>query len=420
MKIDIEEKTVDMENTTAAQSCDDLTITYAGNPEEIEAIRTVWEQMQSQEASPVPDADIDRFISVVKSLGADVQPHIMLVRQGGRPTAMLVGRIEKRRLDLRFGYKVLAEKTLKCLTIVYGGILGGPDDTLCLLLLGELRKHLKSREYDMVYFNHLRTEECFYRNIPNVFGFMTRGCIPKIEEHWRMSIPDSIDEFYAARSRGHRRNLRQAISKFEKKYPNDNDFVKYTGVDDVPEFVEIAADISTKTYQGALGAGIANNRQTVSLESEAAKHGWFDGNVLYACEEPCAFQLALRYGSVYYMVNIGYDPAVGSYKPGTVLFLRILESICKDPSINMLDFYFGDAEYKYRYGTEHWPEAIVHVFAPRLPLVLLNILRCSLMCINKCLGNIMKKAGSLNWVKRQWRNRLQSKNNDDDNKEQSK
>jgi hypothetical protein len=408
-EINIDKKNGNTDKVSGILSSNELTVVYARNHEEIEAIREAWKHIHGKEPQPTPDADIDRFLSVVKSLGPGVRPFVILVKREDRPVAMVVGRIERRRLEFKFGYKVLGAKTLKCLTVVYGGILGGPDEALCLLLLAELRKHLKSREYDIVYFNHLRTQECFYRSIGKVFGFMTRGCKPKIEEHWRMSIPDSIDAFYAARSRNHRRNLRQAIRKFEETFPSKNNFIKYTSIDDVPGFIELSADISTKTYQGALGAGIENNEGTVLLECESAKHGWFDGNILYCSDKPCAFQLALRYGQAYYMVKIGYDPAIGSYKPGTVLFLKILESICEDPSIHMLDFYFGDAEYKHRYGTEHWPEAIVYLFAPRGTLILLNLLRSSLMCINSRLAYIVKKAGSLNWVKRRWRDRLQAK-----------
>ena len=405
----VDKKSKNTENVSGIPSSNGLTIVYARNYEEIEALREDWKHIHGQEPHSTPDADIDRFLSVVKSLGPNVQPHVMLAKQGDRPVAMVVGRIEKHRLEFKFGYKVLAAKTLKCLMVVYGGILGGPDEALCSLLLGELRKRLKSREYDIVLFNYLRTQECFYRSIGKVFGFMTRGCMPKIEEHWRMSIPDDIDAFYTARSRNHRRNLRQAIRKFEETFPNENNFIRYTSIDDVPEFIKLSAEISTKTYQGALGAGIENNERTILLESEAAKHGWFDGNILYSSDKPCAFQLALRYGPVYYMVRIGYDPEIGPYKPGTVLFLKILESVCQDPSIHTLDFYFGDAEYKNRYGTEHWPEAIVYVFAPRGPLILFNLLRSSLICINSSLKYIVKRAGSLDWVKRRWRDRLQTK-----------
>ena len=54
----------------------DCKIVTATNFEEIEAIRPVWEQMQRDEPHPVPNADIDRYLSVVKTSGDDVRPYV--------------------------------------------------------------------------------------------------------------------------------------------------------------------------------------------------------------------------------------------------------------------------------------------------------------------------------------------------------
>ena len=110
------------------------------------------------------------------------------------------------------------------------------------------------------------------------------------------------------------------------------------------------------------------------------------------------------------MVSIGYDPSLRNRNPGTALFLKVLESLCHDTSIDSIDFYFGDAEYKNRYGTESWSEASVHVFAPRLRPILINTLRSSLMMVDAGLGQFMKKIGLEAWLKRRWRDRLQAKN----------
>jgi hypothetical protein len=225
-----------------------------------------------------------------------------------------------------------------------------------------------------------------------------------------MSIPDHIDKFYSARSRGHRHNLRKTIRTFEKDFSPENNFVNYTKENEVDEFLKISAEISTKTYQRALGAGIKNDEQTKCLLKEAAKNGWFRGHILFAGDKPCAFQNALHYNNVYYMVSIGYDPAFSNYKPGIILFLKVLENICDDSSINMLDFYFGDAEYKHRYGTEHWPEACAYIFAPGLYPIFINILLSSTMYLNKGLQYAANSIGAVQWIKRKWRNLLRAKN----------
>ncbi|OHB75431.1 MAG: hypothetical protein A2Z25_20980 [Planctomycetes bacterium RBG_16_55_9] len=117
-----------------------LEIAAARDLNEVEAIRPIWEHMQSQELNPAPDADINRYLSVLKWLGADVQPHVILAQCDGRPVAMVIGRIEEHPLDFKLGYKTLLSPKLRCLTIVYGGILGEPEGDLCYLLVGEITK----------------------------------------------------------------------------------------------------------------------------------------------------------------------------------------------------------------------------------------------------------------------------------------
>ncbi len=383
-----------------------ITVAIAKSFEETGSLRDIWQAMQADQPSPKPNADIDRYTSVIEATDGRVKPYVMLFRRDNQPVAMVIARTENHQLSLKLGYQGLLNPKLKCLNVVYGGVLGRVEGELCSIVLDELSAQLKSGEFDAVCFNYLNADSEFYGAVRNRPGFFTRGRFPKIAEHWRMSVPDSIDGFYKIRSRGHRRNLRQAVKKFKQKYPGEASFFKYTGENQVDEFVKVAAEVSAKTYQSALGAGMVDDEQTRRRLRTAAAHGWFDGSVLMAGGKPCAFQLGLRYGSVYYMVSIGYDPALNSYKTGTILFLKVLESLCENPAINMIDFYFGDAEYKNRYGTQHWPEACAYMFAPRMYPMTVNAVRCSVACVNAALAYVVGKTGGTKRIKRKWRSLL--------------
>ena len=152
--------------------------------------------------------------------------------------------------------------------------------------------------------------------------------------------------------------------------------------------------------------GIVNDEKTKSLLKDAAMQGWFQGSILLADSKPCAFLLGLVYKNVFYGICTGYDPAFRSYWPGTIIFLKVVESLCADPSIEMIDFYFGDAWYKKSYGTEHWPEASAYIFAPKLRMILINLLRSSMMCVNAGLEYVASKINTVDWIKRKWRSRL--------------
>lgn len=377
--------------------------------EGIESIRSVWELMQNKEPSPAPNADIDRYLSYLNAISDIARPHIILFEHNDRPAAMIIGRIEKYQMKLKFGYLSLPCPSSECLRVVYGGVLGQPNSDLCSVMVGELMKQLQQRQFDMISFNHLKINTPFYQAVRTIPGFLVQDHFPIINEHWRMAVPDKIEQFYSAHSRGHRHNLRRAIRKFEEECYGKSKIVNYSAKSDVNDFIKVAADISSKTYQNKLGAGLVNDEKMRSRLVAKAVKGLFRGHILFSGDMPCAFQLALQYRRTYYMMNIGYDPALSSYKPGLILFLKVLESLCTDPSTDMIDFYFGDAEYKQRYGTEHWPEAWIHVFAPRPCPIIINTMRSSAAGVNASLKYVVNTFGSTERIKRKWRRLLQVK-----------
>ena len=153
----------------------DCEIVAATNFEEIEAIRPIWEQMQRDEPHPAPNADIERYFSVVKTSGDDVQPYVMLMKCDGHPAVIMIGRIEKRRLDFKLGYKTLFSPALRYLSIVYGGIIGQPSAELCRALIGEIMNVLRRGKADLVFFNRLGIDSPIHKLCKTVPVFFSRS-----------------------------------------------------------------------------------------------------------------------------------------------------------------------------------------------------------------------------------------------------
>jgi hypothetical protein len=79
----------------------DATIRVIRSPEEIEEVRAQWTSWQHH-----PTSDIDFYLEVNRSRRpAIVRPHILLLNRDGRPDAMLIGRLEKTRMEFRFAHK---------------------------------------------------------------------------------------------------------------------------------------------------------------------------------------------------------------------------------------------------------------------------------------------------------------------------
>jgi len=91
--------------------------------------------MQSAEAYPAINVDIDRYISVVQASGDTMQPHVILIKEDSQPTALVVARTEEIEIKIHFGYKTLLSPQLKRLAVVYGGIITRPSEKVYSFVL---------------------------------------------------------------------------------------------------------------------------------------------------------------------------------------------------------------------------------------------------------------------------------------------
>ena len=174
----------------------DLKITTIRTLQAIEGIRPIWEEMQRNEPYPVINGDINRYVATVKALGSGVQPHIILVKQNDKPTAMVIGRIENRSMDLKIGYKTMIRPKMRCLSVVYGGVIGCLTSDICAVLIRELMHALCYRDADVVFLNSLRIESEIYKLSKTIPGFWIRSHFTPQLLHWQTCVPNSTEEFY--------------------------------------------------------------------------------------------------------------------------------------------------------------------------------------------------------------------------------
>jgi hypothetical protein len=331
----------------------------------------------------------------------------MIFYHNSQPRAMVIGRLERHAIPLRVGYKTIMKPKLRSMTVVYGGVLGQPDEGTSALLVRELMSLLQQGQADLIFFNHLRVDSAFYRQVRKMPTLPCRDQFPVIEPHWRMLIPKNMEEFFASLSKNTRSNLKSHLNKLGKKYPGKVRIHTYSKLEDVPQAIRDVTYISKNTYQHALGAGFADTLQNHILLNTAATKGWFRVHILYINEEPTAFEYALKYGRTYFGEATGYDSKWKDLNVGTVTLLKVLEILCQEGATDYFDFGFGDAPYKQQYCNEHWMEASVYIFAPRPYPILINTLQTIMLALDSGLKYIVNRVGMLNWIKRCWRSLLQ-------------
>jgi len=386
-----------------------LEVVFVRSIEGIEAIRETWERLQSDESYPKVNADIDRYLMIHTTVRNDFKPCIMLVKEYGRPCAMLIGLIEKNRLKCAIARKTLFAPMLRQLVVVYGGIIGRVTNEICRLLVGELMKVLRQGEVDVVLFQKLETDSLLYSVARTMPGLISRDYFPKAERHWYMSVPDHIDRFWKTCSHNRRKLLRKYTRKLERRYPGQVKMVTFSRQEEVAEGIRIAADISVNTYQRAFGGGLVNDSSTRAIFEAAAKKDWLRIYILFVADEPCAFLYVLKYGRICFAEETAYSPKWRDWNVGSIIHLKVVEQICADPVVDTLDFGFGDVPHKRLGDCRQWMEAPVFIFAPRPFPVFVNLIRSSTLGTTILAKRVISGLGIHNLVQRYRRRRIVQK-----------
>ena len=398
-----------MKDGSYIQSSHEWEVLVVRDFEEIEAVRQTWEKMQAEEPYPRINADIDRYLAVLKATSNSIEPYIIVLKENGRPAAMLIGWLDKSCLECKIGRWAWFKPKLRRLTVVYGGVIGNRAEQISGVLVGELMKVLRRGEVDVVFFNHLETDSSIYHIARKVPGLFCRGHFPKAEQHRCMSIPDHIDRFWEACSHNRRKKLRKYIRRLEKRYPGQVKMVTFSRQEEVSEGLRIAAGISANTYQRAFGIGLVNDAVTSAIFEAAAKMDWLRIYILFVADEPCAFISMLKYGKICFAELTAYSPKWKDWNVGSIIFCKVLERICGDPVVESLDFGFGDALHKRAGGSRQWAEASIFIFAPRPFPVFVNLILSATSAFNILTQQFVTKLGIYNLVQRYRRKRILKK-----------
>ncbi|MCB0165111.1 MAG: GNAT family N-acetyltransferase [Anaerolineae bacterium] len=336
--------------------------------EEIEKIREGWQNLR-----PYPTANIDYFLTELKTHSEIVRPYVLTIRNNGRLIAMLVGRIEDKQIEFKVGYKPLFNPKVRVLNIIEGGIIGDTSFEVCALYMSYLQKALQLQEADLVSFSDIPTDSYLYWLGTTQTGLISKDYEPHPNIQYRMTIPASLEDFYSLRK--NKKNLRKRVRKLEKDFSGRVAIKCYKTPQDVNQLCQDLEKVSSKTFKKATGDAFVNDAKTRNYLTLLAENGHLLAYVLYIDDKPIAFEGILKYKDVYFSHECGYDPDYETYRPGTYLMLKVIDQLSNDDQIQFMDWAAGDYEYKSRFCDLNWNVASFYIFQPSLRGIKLNAMK---------------------------------------------
>jgi hypothetical protein len=359
-----------------------------------EALRPVWQAMGFTEA----EADMDRFLVATSEDGV-MRPHVLVAERAGEPRAMLLGRLERRDVQARFGYATVHRARLNCLTVLHGGVAGPDRAEAELPLVAALLGALRSQEADSVLFRYVDVESTLFRAACRMAGVMRRPYWLAVEPHWTCELPASYDEFLARMPR--RKSALRYARKLERELGDRLEVRRYRSVEHLDRALDDLERVAASSYQRGLGVGFdaARHRELVRLDME---RGWFEAWILYVDSVPRAFEMGTAYRGTYFLGAKGYDPEWATQRVGNYVALRAWRDLCEDSAVRRVDFGYGDADYKREAATAHRREAdlMIHARSPRG--IATNALQSSVAGADRLVRRLAGK-DRVALVKRRWR-----------------
>jgi CelD/BcsL family acetyltransferase involved in cellulose biosynthesis len=370
----------------------------------IEEIREVWSAWHTH-----PNSDIDFYQTILRGMPGEVSPYVVVLYRNEEPRALLIGRLEQGRIDLKFGYKTLLRPNARILTFIYKGLLGDASGENIKALVQEVIDSLKRKEADAAMLGHVRTETPLSELGLHMPGFLCRDHGTSATMHRSMALAGSMDAMYAGLSKKSRTSLRSKLKKFEAEFPGQAKIRAFRAAADFEDMMRDIEQVAAKTYQRGLGVGFDTSQaMRERLHLEIAK-GWLRAFVLYLGDKPVAFWIGKLYQNSFCSDSMGYDPAFGKHSPGIFLIMHVVEYFCGEKSedrARQIDFGFGDAQYKTVLANEEWQESSIYIFAPSVKGIGINLLRMPTAWLNHWAQEILGKTSLLVKVKRMWRDRI--------------
>jgi len=363
--------------------------------EEVESLRADWVSL----VGDCVHTDPDYFLWSLREEPHVLRPHILAIEREGRVEGIVVARIADAPLPCKLGHSTVYAPTVRALCVLREGWLGRADAYTAEVVLDELLAALDRREADVVLFRQLEQGSVLHRAALARSTFATRRQhAARTDVRWQIELQPTLEEYLASVSSSTRKGVRRTSSRLERELGDRLSVRVFSDTPDLDVFLDDIEAVAGRTYQRRLGVGyVGDDRQRTRLKLLAA-HGWLRGYVLYLDGQPIAFELGELYGGRFHSVAGAYDPDHAHERVGAYLLLEAIEEL-GSRHVSLLDFGFGDAEYKGKLAHRRSEEGDLVIYARRVRPIWIKFVRTALLEISVAVTTGLARLALLERIK---------------------
>lgn len=218
------------------------------------------------------------------------------------------------------------------------------------------------------------------------------------QPHWYIHFPATAADYWKCVSGRTRNQTRRAVRRLPHVLR------RFSTPQDVDGFLACTAHIWRRSWKEQRLQPHEGPSEDLRLHFTAmARLGALRAYVLYHQEQPAAYLHGWQWNGRFAGEEMAYDRTLADFSPGRVLFHRVLEDFIADRCPEVLDFGYGDAEYKRSYANHESASGPV-VLAPRsFKTQLWSGLRHTSAMVDRSMRGLLQRTGLYEQARRLYR-----------------
>lgn len=218
---------------------------------------------------------------------------------------------------------------------------------------------------------------------------------PRTFPHYLADLSTTFEDYLEKFGSKSKSTLKRKVKKFVEAAGTAEVLKIYKSQEELRAFHRVARELSKKTYQEKLiGSGLPENPEFIANMLTLADVDNVRAFTLHTKEKIAAYLYCSAHDGILFFDYLGYDPALSSLSPGTVLQYLAFEYLFGEQRFRTFDFEEGESQHKRQFSTSVFsccPLMIFTLSPKALLYVFLDMLANS---VNRAAFWIMDKTGT--------------------------
>lgn len=330
---------------------------------------------------------------------SSLKPFVLLITSKQEVLCFVPGFITIQPFNLQLSIIKLPSPLVKTLNLNGVGLIfnKAADKKKCTQIFFQIIKNFKE-QISLIALNEIPLTSYLWKyasthyQIPSSDIFLSIAS-SKIEIISWHQLNESYDEWYRSLRSKTRKRISWEKNRFQKRAPSPIKISRIVDKSQVAPFIQQVLKIRKESWQGKTFKIAVNLEKEIRFFERLAENHWLRSYILMCGGHPLAYELAVQYAGQCSFMERGYSQKFYKLSPGTFLTYHILEDCYNFMPPRIINFGFGENNFKKRMRTDSIEACYAHLTISQNWRMMVKLQECLNFLENKI--NILLKKSKL-------------------------